>query len=130
NANRSSIWDAMVIRIISPPGKSAKDIVESEVVQTVVCLCVIARDLSKHARRKTGGCPSTHECYAVSLGPDTVSHRCCPTKCRYYFNIVTKKVFALRLQRLCQGLGGHALVGPMHRHPGAQREETEGVLVR
>lgn len=29
---------------------------------------------------KSGGCPSTHECHAVSLGPDTVSHRCCPTK--------------------------------------------------
>ncbi|KAK6044703.1 Kunitz/Bovine pancreatic trypsin inhibitor domain protein [Cooperia oncophora] len=62
---------------------------------------------------RSGGCPSTHECYAVSLGPDTVSHRCCPTKSyicalppqqgsslcsggvysvtRYYFNIVTKK---------------------------------------
>ncbi|WKX99529.1 hypothetical protein Q1695_014424 [Nippostrongylus brasiliensis] len=62
---------------------------------------------------KSGGCPSTHECHAVSLGPDTVSHRCCPTKSyicalppqqgsslcsggvssvtRYYFNIVTKK---------------------------------------
>lgn len=62
---------------------------------------------------KSGGCPSTHECHAVSLGPDTVSHRCCPTKAyicalppqqgsslcsggvssvtRYYFNIVTKK---------------------------------------
>ncbi|XGW15900.1 hypothetical protein V3C99_001391 [Haemonchus contortus] len=62
---------------------------------------------------RTGGCPSTHECYAVSLGPDSVSHRCCPTKSyicalppqqgsslcsggvysvtRYYFNIVTKK---------------------------------------
>ncbi|KHJ87809.1 Kunitz/Bovine pancreatic trypsin inhibitor domain protein [Oesophagostomum dentatum] len=29
---------------------------------------------------KTGGCPSSHECQAVSLGPDTVSHRCCPSK--------------------------------------------------
>ncbi|PIO53046.1 hypothetical protein TELCIR_25637, partial [Teladorsagia circumcincta] len=30
NANRSNIWDVMVIQIISPLGKSAKDIVESE----------------------------------------------------------------------------------------------------
>ncbi|KAK6742664.1 hypothetical protein RB195_010116 [Necator americanus] len=62
---------------------------------------------------KSGGCPSTHECHAVSLSPGTVAHRCCPSKTyicglppqqgsslcsggssvitRYYFNIVTKK---------------------------------------
>ncbi|CAD6185822.1 unnamed protein product [Caenorhabditis auriculariae] len=62
---------------------------------------------------KDGGCPSTHECNAVSLGTDITSYRCCPTKTyicglppqqgsslcsggltvvtRYYFNIVTRK---------------------------------------
>ncbi|CAB3401564.1 unnamed protein product [Caenorhabditis bovis] len=65
---------------------------------------------------RDGGCPSTHECQAVSLGPDHTSYRCCPTKTyicglppqqgssmcaggltvvtRYYFNIVTRKCSA------------------------------------